>query len=139
MLFRKLAVGQHPRPVAFRAFTRLREAEAIVPMKALPFLLGVRDGFRRGDSLRRDLRVRLVFERDHVDHVPELVISAPLLRRLWPHVAHGVPQAQRAITAHARRRGQAARREVGLALDEYRSGRVGLRAIRAALDSLTKL
>lgn len=40
------------------------------------------------------------------------MIPAPLRRRLWPHVAHGVPQKQRAITDHARRRGQASRREV---------------------------
>jgi hypothetical protein len=53
-----------------------------------------------------------VFERDHVDHVAQSVIPAPLLGRVRPDLAHGVPQAQGAIADHARRRGQAARREI---------------------------
>ena len=53
-----------------------------------------------------------MFERGRVDHVAELVIPAALLRRVWPYLAHRVPQAQRAIANHAGGGRQAARREI---------------------------
>ena len=81
-------------------------------MEALPVVFSSRDGVRCGEALEHDLHGRLMFERDGVYHVAEFMVRAPLLRRVRPHVAHGTPEAQRAIANCELRRRQAARGEI---------------------------
>ena len=79
-------------------------------MQALPLRAGHRSG--GGYPLRGDQHARLVIDRDRFDHVPELLFPAPLLGGLWRDLCYRLPQAQRAIADHTRRRGQAARGDI---------------------------
>lgn len=117
MHFRKLIVREHPSLVAIQAVARHREAEPIVAMKALPFVLRVSDRCHGGYSLHRRQHVRLPLEGGYLDHLAQFVIPAPMLGRLRPDFPRGVPQAQRPGADHARQRGPAACRTITQNLD----------------------
>lgn len=91
MLFWKLVLREHARPVWIQPFSCSGKAEAIRAIKRLQFMLRIGDRLRRRYALYRRLDVGLLLDRDGIDHVAKLVILAALLDRVRPHLGDRAP------------------------------------------------
>lgn len=91
MLLRKRIVGDHPRPIAIEAFARVRKTHRVRSMKRPAGSFRIRAGLGRRDLLDVREHARLLFERDRIDDVAQLVIPAALLRARGPDLRHRPP------------------------------------------------